>query len=332
MDIWKTDQCINVKVSYDKKIVKCLKQIGGGRWNPRKKVWQFPLKKWTSLQTLKRELLPKDKLKSFENHMIRKGYSRKTIKNYISHLNCFMKASNHPVDLKSIRSYITCLLEIKKCSHTYCNQFISAMKLYLNYFGDTDIYPFLPKIERPKKEKKLPKILSKKEVLQIFNSTSNIKHKTELMMGYSCGLRVSEVARMQLRDIDRHRMTVMVSQGKGRKDRMSILSERMIRQLDIYYREYEPEKWLFEGQKNGTHISSRTLQKVFNNAVKEAKINKKVTFHSLRHSFATHLLEAGVDLRYIQELLGHKSCKTTEVYTHVSKKSLQSIVNPLDNL
>lgn len=153
-----------------------------------------------------------------------------------------------------------------------------------------------------------------------------------LMLAYSCGLRVSEVAEIEVNDIDSSRMLIIIKQGKGRKDRIVSLSSKMLEQLRTYYKLHKPEEWLFEGADKRKHIHIRSLQRVFNNAVKNLNINKEISFHSLRHSYATHLLEAGVDIRYIQELLGHKSCKTTEVYTHVSTKSLRKIPNPLDSL
>ncbi len=162
--------------------------------------------------------------------------------------------------------------------------------------------------------------------------TSNEKHKSALMLAYSCGLRVSEVAMMQVKDIDSERMVVVVHQGKGRKDRITLLSEKMLDQLRIYYKTYRPKVWLFENPLKDGPISGRTLQQVFRNSAKKAEIRSDATFHSLRHSFATHLLENGTDLRFIQELLGHSSSKTTEIYTHVSRASLNRITNPLDQL
>lgn len=174
--------------------------------------------------------------------------------------------------------------------------------------------------------------MSQSEIKQVLETTENIKHKTAFMMAYSCGLRVSEVASIKLSDIDSSRMVIMVNQGKGRKDRLAPLSEKMLEQLRDYYSAYNPKEWLFESQMGNSHITTRTLQMVFQKRIYALGISKHITFHSLRHSFATHLLDNGVDLRYIQELLGHASSKTTEVYTHVSTHSLQKIVNPLDQL
>lgn len=337
MRVWKDKESVKVKFKYDKDIVKKLKKIGSGRWEPKKKIWVFPIEKYNQLTQLldyKKENISHSKEKRVEilrQFLVRKGYSHKTINNYLMHLNSFLNFSYNNVDITSINKYLLYLLEEKSLSHSYTNQAVNAIKNYLKV-SKVCSYKEVMKIERPKKEKKLPKVLSKKEVKKIFDVLNNEKHITELMLAYSCGLRVSEVAKMRIKDIDSERMLILVKQGKGRKDRVTTLSDKMLNQLKIYYKNYRPKEWLFEGQKKGKHISARSLQNVFNAAVKKAKIKKDVTFHSLRHSFATHLLESGVDLRYIQELLGHSSSKTTEIYTHVSKKSIQGIPNPLDTL
>ena len=174
--------------------------------------------------------------------------------------------------------------------------------------------------------------MSKQEVKLLFDITKNLKHKTELMVGYSCGMRVGEVAHLKVSDIDFSRQMVHIRQGKGRKDRMVPLSQRLASQLGLYMDMYHPYDYLFENQEGTGPISERTLQTIFNTNYKAAGINKKLSFHSLRHSYATHLLESGVDIRYIQELLGHAHSKTTEIYTHVSTKSLKGIPNPLDQM
>lgn len=167
---------------------------------------------------------------------------------------------------------------------------------------------------------------------KILGVTSNIKHKTILMLMYSGRLRVGEVVRLKPEDIDFKRSLIHLKGSKGRKDRYTILSRSAFVVLRKYYAQYKPNKWLFKGAKPGSHISVSMVQAIFKQACEKAGISKKVSAHSLRHSFATHLLESGVDLRYIQELLGHKSSKTTEIYTHVSKANLASIKNPLDSI
>lgn len=185
-------------------------------------------------------------------------------------------------------------------------------------------------IPRPQKEKKLPNVLSQEEVLKILSHVDNLKHKTLLMLIYSAGLRVGESVRLRVTDIDGERKMIHLRGTKGNKERYTLLSDAALNALRIYYKEYMPKVYLFEGQGKREHLSERSIQHVFERAVKAAGIRKTISLHGLRHSFATHLLESGVDLRYIQTLLGHNSSKTTEIYTHVSKKSLGKIVNPLD--
>ncbi len=191
---------------------------------------------------------------------------------------------------------------------------------------------FVYEIKRPKKDKKLPVVLSQEEIAKVFSSVTNIKHSAILMLTYSAGLRVGEVVRLKVEDIDAHRKLIHVHCAKGRKDRYTILSEVVLKVLVEYLKKYKPETWLFCGAHGGRHISTRTVQAIFEQAKEKAGIKKEVTVHSLRHSFATHLLEGGTDLRYIQELLGHRSSKTTEIYTHVSGKALGKIISPLDTM
>jgi site-specific recombinase XerD len=174
-------------------------------------------------------------------------------------------------------------------------------------------------------------VLSEEEVSRLFAATNNLKHKALLMLIYSAGLRISEALQMKISDIDSNRMQITIRQGKGKKDRTGLLSEQMLTILRSYYQLYEPRQYLFEGSSGGKY-STRSAQQVLRQACQRAGIHKKVTLHTLRHSFATHLLEAGTDLRYIQVLLGHSSSKTTEIYTHVSTKALKDIKSPLDRL
>ena len=190
----------------------------------------------------------------------------------------------------------------------------------------------MEKIHRPKREKKLPNVLSKEEVKAILDAHSNIKHKMMLSMIYSCGLRCGELLALQPVHIDSKRNIVLLKNSKGKKDRIAPLSPKILEMLREYYRLYKPTTYLFEGQTEGTPYSDKSLQQVLKQALDKAKITKPVTLHWLRHSYATHLLESGTDLRYIQELLGHNSGKTTEIYTHVSTKSIQQIKSPFDDL
>ena len=188
------------------------------------------------------------------------------------------------------------------------------------------------KIKHPRAKSKLPVVLDLSEVESLFSVTKNLKHKAMLMITYSSGLRVSETARLKLTDIDSVRMTVRINQGKGGKDRYSILSQTTLEHLRQYWKKYRPTEWLFEGQKKDGHISLSTIQSIFRAVKKRARITKPVSVHTLRHSFATHLIEAGTSLHHVQLLLGHRSPTTTTVYLHVSRLNLSHVVSPLDKV
>lgn len=229
--------------------------------------------------------------------------------------------------------FIRYLVSERKVSISYQNQAINAIKFYYErVLGGKRITIYL---DRPQKERTLPTILSKEEVQLIISKITNLKHKTMIMLTYSAGLRVSEVINLKIQDIDSQRKQIRVAQSKGKKDRYTLLSEKILILLRQYYIKYKPIEWLFEGQSSDGKIVPyfvRSLQMILKKATKKANINKKVTMHTLRHSFATHLLENGTDLRYIQVLLGHQSSKTTEIYTHVTTKGFDKIKNPLDDL
>ena len=259
-------------------------------------------------------------------------FSNKSIKAYTLHFKRYALYDNDYVkyDLNKVKEYLLYLRDVKECSASYLSQAISALKFYycsLKNIPDSNFY-----IKFPKKQKTLPNVLSKIEVNAIISNITNLKHKVMIMVTYSGGLRVSEAASLKVNDIDSGRKVINVKQAKGRKDRITLLAEKTLIELRQYYKEYKPEKWLFPGADPNKHISVRTIQTVFSEACKKAGINKPATIHWLRHSFATHLLESGVDLRFIQELLGHESSKTTERYTHVSSTSLNKIKNPLDDI
>lgn len=261
-----------------------------------------------------------------------RDYSPKTMKAYCGQVERFMhymKEHSAAFNRQSLQHYSFNLLE-RGLSSTYVNQAISAVKFYLSKV--CDIYETDVDYVRPKKEEKLPNVLSEKEVFRLFAAIKNLKHKAILLLTYSSGLRVGEVVRLKIQDIDADRKTLRIRQGKGKKDRYTLLSEVALDVLRQYYTEFRPRQWLFEGQDPRKHLTERSVQKVFEKALVTAKIMKNVSVHSLRHSFATHLLEGGTDLRYIQELLGHKSSRTTERYTHVSRKDFRRIQSPLDRM
>ncbi|MEW6003116.1 MAG: site-specific tyrosine recombinase/integron integrase [Nitrospirota bacterium] len=272
------------------------------------------------------------KFEDLRRELPSRKYSYKTVKGYLYYNRDFLNfIDKKPSDITDadIKDYLLYLVEEKQSATSTLNQAINALKFY---YGTMLKKRFLYDIKRPRKDKKLPVVLSKEEVASILSSVDNIKHKAILMLVYSSGLRVGEVVRLKPEDIDSKRMLVFIKGAKGRKDRYSLLSESALKTLREYWREYKPVKWLFPGPNSERYITIRTAQRVFEIACNRAGIRKDVTIHSLRHSFATHLLENGIDLRYIQELLGHKSSKTTEIYTHVSTKDFAKIRNPLDQI
>lgn len=215
-------------------------------------------------------------------------------------------------------------------SHAYIDQTISALKfLYGEVLHKPEVVKVVP---RPKKERKLPEVLDQTEVMRILKSVENLKHRTILVLTYSAGLRVGEVVRLKSEDIDKGRKLIHIRQAKGRKDRYTVLSQVAWGFLGAYLRKYRPDRWLFPGADPDRHLTERSVQHIFEKACDKAGIKKNVSVHTLRHSFATHLLERGTDLRYIQELLGHASSKTTEIYTHVSKRNIGAIESPLDRM
>jgi integrase/recombinase XerD len=215
-------------------------------------------------------------------------------------------------------------------SYSYQNQLISAVKKFYKEICREKIDPGT--FTRPRTRHKLPNVLSKEEVKKILSAPLCEKHRLLLSVIYGCGLRRSEVIMLEPDDIDRHRLLLTVRQSKGFKDRIVPVSAKLVEMIDVYLERYRPVLYLFEGQRQGDRYSPTSVEKVFKMACQRAGIKKKITLHGLRHSYATHLLEAGTDLRYIQELLGHKSSKTTEIYTHVTEKSIQKIRTPFDDL
>ena len=215
-------------------------------------------------------------------------------------------------------------------SASYQNQIVNAIKLFFQTIRETKM--LVDKIHRPKRSKLLPNVLSKEEIKLILNVHNNIKHKMMLSLIYSCGLRCGELLALKPVHIDSKRNIVLLKNSKGQKDRIVPLSPFILEMLREYYKIFKPKTYLFEGQNIGLPYDARSLQLILKQALQKTGITKPATLHWLRHSYATHLLESGTDLRYIQELLGHSSSKTTEIYTHVSTKSIQQIKSPFDDL
>ncbi len=259
-----------------------------------------------------------------------KRYALNTCKTYIVQ---FEKFINHFPDKdivalseQEIRNYLQHLIRQNK-SNSYINQTINSIKFYY------EIVMGMPNrfysIERPRKVQKLPKVISKEEIVKMIESTNNIKHRCIIGLLYSAGLRRSELLNLRLTDIDSKRMLVFIRNSKNNKDRYSLLSKTILKDLRIYYQQFKPKEYLFEGVLGGKY-SAESVAKIVRNASTKSYILRKVTPQMLRHSFATHLLEDGTDIRYIQTLLGHSSTKTTEIYTQVALHNFKSIRNPLD--
>lgn len=273
-------------------------------------------------------------LKVFEQWLEHKRYSVSTVKTYINSAAGFLRFTQ-PKTIAEIENndlvlYVHQYLLPNRFSYSSQNQVVNAVKLFFQTVQGSKID--IEQLERPRREHKLPNVLSKEEISGILNSTQNIKHRTMLALIYACGLRRSELLNLRPENIDSKRHLLIILNAKGKKDRIVPISDKVIAMLRDYFKLYRPKEWLFEGQVNKEQYSASSLHDILKHAVKKAGIKKPVSLHWLRHSYATHLLESGTDLRYIQELLGHKSSKTTEIYTHVSERSLQNIVSPFDNL
>jgi len=254
-----------------------------------------------------------------------------TQKNYlrmVGGLARYFKRSPEELGEAELKEYLLYLIKERHLSEGTLRFYVAAFKflyrttLKREWAGE--------KIKYPRAKRKLPVVLDISEVETLCSVTKNLKHKAILMITYSSGLRVSETTKLKLTDIDSKRMTVRVSQGKGGKDRYSILSQTALEHLRQYWKKYRPTEWLFEGQKKDDHITTHSIQLMFYAAKKRAGITKPVSVHSLRHSFATHLIEAGTSLHHVQLLLGHRSPTTTTVYLHVSRLNLSQVISPLD--
>ena len=266
--------------------------------------------------------------------LILKAYSSSTIKTYLNEMSQFLyligntKADSFTV--KRLKDYFQYCFEKLKLSENTLHSRMNAMKFYYEQVLKLDKIFF--EIPRPKKPLLLPKLLNEKELGSLFNAVLNKKHKALLFTAYSAGLRVSELCNLKITDIDSIRNQIFIQRAKGKKDRYVNLSPLLLDILRNYAKEYKPKIYLFESEQTGSAFPTRTVQQIFSNARKKAGIAKNVGIHSLRHSFATHLLDKGTDIRYIKELLGHFDIKTTERYLHVSKQQLINIESPLDDL
>jgi len=262
-----------------------------------------------------------------------KQYAENTQRVYLYMFEGFLRHT-YPRPLKNIskqeiEDYLIQLTDNKKKSKSYVNQSINSIKFYYEkvLMQDREVYY----LERPFKDQRLPIVLNEREVEQLLQSIRNIKHKSILCLIYSSGLRIGELSRLKISDIDSYNNLLVVRKGKGSKDRITIISDKILVLLRRYFREYRPKTWLFEGP-GGKSYSASSIRQIFHRAKIKAGIKKYATVHTLRHSFATHLLEKGTDIKYIQQLLGHNSIRTTAIYTHITQKAWKNIKSPIEYL
>ena len=342
---------------YNQAVIEAIKQLPLCRWNGTENCWTLPYSEpsvksirefavangleWIYREEQKQKVLPPNrsqaKLRANPETYLAKlrelRYSTNTIDSYTfmfkEFINYYPDKELGDITEEEIIGYLQYLVTERKISTSYQNQAINAIKFYYERVlgGRRKVYL----IERPREEKFLPEVLSQEEVTALLNAIDNLKHKAVLMTIYSGGLRISELINLKIKDIDSNRMQIRIEQGKGKKDRYTLLGQKTLEVLRSYVKQYQPREWLFEGVNYGP-FSETSIKKALKTALEKTKITKHVTPHTLRHSFATHLLESGTDLRYIQSLLGHQSTKTTEIYTHITVKGFDQIKNPLDRL
>ena len=329
---------------YDRAKIDLVKSLKG-RWSRSEKCWYVPDN--THFRTLFGMKIPPvgkgvlsklspvnaRELQRMKEVLQMKAYSPSTIKTYmIEFAQLLYILKDVPVDslgYDRLRAYILYCINTLKISESQLHSRLNAIKFY---FEQVLHKPgFFAEIPRPKKPSTLPKVLSQKEVKRIFDAVRNRKHLLMLQLCYGMGLRVSEVVNLKLSDIDSGRMQVLIEAGKGKKDRYVPLPSAVLDLLREYYKAYHPKTYLFEGQYGGRY-SVRSVQAVFKNAMKAAKVNKPIGIHGLRHSYATHLLEYGTDISFIQQLLGHNDIKTTMLYAKVGNAQVNAIKSPLDRI
>jgi len=269
----------------------------------------------------------------FEEELRLRGYSEVTNRIYVRAVRKFVEfhdRSPRRLGSEEIRAYLVHITTEKQWSCSGIHQAICALKFFYTQVLDR---PWeISKVHYPKRKKKLPVFLSEQEVVRLLSATVNLKHKALLMTLYSAGLRLSETLALQPTDIDSSAMRIHVREGKGGKERYAVLSARLLDTLRCYFRRYRPQHWLFCGDTQGEPMSPRTVQRIVGRAAQQAGLLKRVTPHALRHSFATHLLEHGTSLVYIQALLGHRNFKSTVIYTHANQEALSKVPSPLDSL
>jgi integrase/recombinase XerD len=337
---FKNENRITVEFEKDDALNQRIKKVEGSRWSSTLRCWHVPDTaenrirfKIESFQQQTLNKLKDEKIEQYKRWLQSKRYSNSTVKTYCEALKTFLyyfkEKSVETINNQDVINFNNDYIISNKLSSSYQNQVVNAVKLFFRTIENQNIDVDL--IHRPKNYNPLPKVLSIEEITLVINSLENIKHKCMISLIYSAGLRRSELLNLKLEDINSQRMQISIISSKNKKDRMVPLSEFVLKMLRLYYKEFQPKLYLFEGRDDAKY-NERSLAMVLKKACLKANIKKNVNLHMLRHSYATHLLETGTDLRFIQELLGHKSSKTTEIYTHVSQKSLDKIKSPLDKL
>ncbi|HET9949864.1 MAG TPA: site-specific tyrosine recombinase/integron integrase [Longimicrobiales bacterium] len=344
---------IHLRFPWDPDLVEKVRRLPRRRWDPDRRIWRLPdtpeARKAVELAfgvvvvgpaeaaaeaPAEAPASPGERLLDRLSEELRlRGYSPRTRKVYLGHVRRFLawRAARTPrPSVEEARAYLVHLVEERRVSRSYHSQAVSALKLLLGpVLAERQLASELP---RPRVQRPLPHVLSKQEVVRFLEELRHPKHRALVLLLYSSGLRVSEVVRLRPEDVDASQGLLRVRQGKGAKDRYTLLSSRALEALRIYREAFRPTDWLFPGTRPGRHYTSRSVQRIVEQCARRAGITKKVTPHVLRHSFATHLLQSGTDLRYIQELLGHQSSRTTQIYTHVASTELARIRSPLDQL
>jgi site-specific recombinase XerD len=327
-----------------------VRALPGRRWDREHRLWIVP-DPGTSLERVEAAFPPgrlevvrktgrpealDDPLEPVRRGLLLRGYSPRTRKLYLGHVRRFLKwagtgVNSLPEDPSDLaQRYIVHLVEARGVSRSFHNQVVSALRFLFETVLEKPRLALA--IPRPRKESRLPTVLSQEEVARILGKTRNLKHRALLMLLYSSGLRVGELVRLRPEDVDPDRGLLRVRAGKGAKDRYTLLARRAVEALALYREAYPVGRWLFPGGRRDRHLTTRSVQRIVERSARAAGIRKHVTPHTLRHSFATHLLEGGTNLRIIQELLGHQSTRTTQVYTHVARSTFETIRSPLDNL
>ena len=263
-----------------------------------------------------------------------RNYSEKTIRSYIASISKLTQFFNQPVEeitINQFKDFLHHRIIVDKVSVSFVNQSISAFKIIQQDILQRDWESI--KIKRPRRERRLPVVLSVGEVAALINATKNLKHRTMIMLAYSTGMRRNEIKLLKPSHIDSERMQVRVVHGKGKKDRFTILSPKALELLRFYYQLHKPSTFLFEPtRRKDTTLSGTTLNNIVKQAAKRAGIKKDISFHTLRHSFATHMLENGINIRIIQQFLGHISIKTTSIYLHIARIDPSMVRSPLDDM